>query len=175
MTAPRTQGGVVAPPIFRQAPSGQPFTFAQHHLECQTEAAPSFLDITDDVRQVVRECGVRWGQVTVFSHHTTAAIRLQENEPLLIEDLKDMLRELAPRDRYYRHNDFDIRTVNMRPNEPKNGHSHCQHILLSASETIPLVGGDLQLGRFQSVFLVELDRALERRVTVNVLGVPGAE
>jgi thiamine phosphate synthase YjbQ (UPF0047 family) len=87
--------------------------------------------------------------------------------------LKDCLLRLAPRDGYYRHNDFDIRTVNMHPDEPKNGHSHLQHLLLSTSETIPLVAGDLQLGSYQSVFLVELDGARDRRVTLTILGVPG--
>ena len=175
MAAPRSSGGVAAVPIVRQVPNGHPFTFVQHHLEYQTKPGPWFLDITEDVRQAISDCGVHWGQVTVFSNHTTAAIRIQENEPMLIEDLKDHLQRLAPADAYYRHNDFDIRTVNMHPNEPKNGHSHLQHVLLSTSETIPLIEGDLQLGRFQSVFLVELDGARDRRVTLNILGVAGYE
>ena len=98
-------------------------------------------------------------------------IRLQKNEPLLLEDLKDMLRTLAPRDKYYRHNDFGIRTVNMHPDEPKNGHSHCQQILLSTSETIPLIDGSLQMGEWQNLFLIELDNARPRRVTVSILGI----
>ena len=76
MTAPRSTGGVAAVPIVRQVPNGQPFTFVQHHLEYQTQPGPWFLDITEDVRQVVSACGVHWGQVTVFSNHTTAAIRI---------------------------------------------------------------------------------------------------
>ena len=123
------------------------------------------------MRRVVRESGMRCGQVSVDSNHTTAAIRLQENEPLLLEDLKDMLGTLAPRDKYYRHNDFDIRTVNMHPDEPKNGHSHCQQILLSTSETIPLIDGGLQMGEWQSVFLIELDTARARRVTISIVGI----
>ena len=174
MATPQGSGALAAP-LIRQVPNGQPFTFAQHHLDYSTEHGPWFLDITEDVREVVRASGLRFGQVTVYSNHTTAAIRLQENEPLLLEDLRDMLTRLAPADRYYRHNDFDIRTVNMHPNEPKNGHSHCQHILLSTSETIPLVDGGLQLGEYQSIFLVELDGARDRRVSISMLGVPGSD
>ena len=170
MLAPRTSEHHTRVPVIRQLPSTQPFAMVQHHLAYQTEAGPSFLDITEDVRQVIAASGVEWGQATVFSNHTTAAIRLQENEPLLLEDLKDLLRRLAPDGEYYRHNDFDIRTVNMHPDEPKNGHSHCQHLLLSTSETIPVVGRELQLGPFQSIFLVELDGARERQICVSVLG-----
>lgn len=169
MAAPRSAGGVVAAPS-QLTQDASPFGFAQRHLSYTTEAGPWFKEITDDVRRIVDESGLRFGQVTIFSNHTTAAIRLQENEPLLIEDLKDLLRRLAPEEGYYRHNDFDIRTVNMHSDERKNGHSHCQQLLLSTSETVLLVDGDLQLGEFQSIFLVELDGARERRVTVSIIG-----
>ena len=172
MAATPAGSATAVQPIVRQLPPGQPFTFWQHHLEYRTAEGPSFLNITEEVRQVVQASGISWGQVTVFSNHTTAAIRLQEDEPLLIEDLKDLLRRIAPREHNYRHNDFEVRTVNMHPNESPNGHSHCQHLLLSTSETIPLVDGDLQLGTWQSIFLVELDGGRERRVTVNILGIP---
>ena len=58
----------------------------------------------------------------------------------------------------------------MHENEPENGHSHCQHILLGTSETIPVLDGDLQTGEFQSIFLVELDEPRSRCVGVTVLG-----
>ena len=172
MAAPQPAGGVLAAPI-AVGPNGHAFGFAQHHLEYTTEIGPSFLDITEDVHRAVEDSGLRWGHVTIFSNHTTAAIRLQENEPLLIEDLKDFLRRIAPQEGYYRHNDFEIRTVNMHADEPKNGHSHCQHVLLSSSETVPLLDGRLQLGQFQSVFLIELCQARERRVTVSIMGTQG--
>ena len=162
---------VSALPNAGQTPQPGAFGFVHEHLDYRTEEGPWLLDITDDVRRIVRESGMSCGQVSVYSNHTTAAIRLQENEPLLLEDLKEMLGNLAPRDKYYRHNDFEIRTVNMHPNEPKNGHSHCQHILLSTSETIPLIDGALQLGEWQSVFLIELDDARPRRVTISIVGI----
>ncbi len=162
--------GVSELPTVQQAPLGGAFGFVHQDLEYRTGDGPWLLDITDDIRQVVVESGLQYGQVSVYSNHTTASIRLQENEPLLVEDLKDLLKSLAPREEYYRHNDFDIRTVNMHPNEPKNGHSHCQHMLLGTSETIPLISGNLQLGSFQSIFLIELDDSRDRRVTVSIVG-----
>ncbi len=148
------------------------FRHLHDELSYQTEDGPSFRDITDEVREIVRTSGVAFGQVSVFSQHTTAAIILQEHEPLLLEDLRDRLIRWAPPDVYYRHNDFEIRTVNMHENEPENGHSHVQHMMLGTSETIPVLEGDLQIGEFQSIFLVELDESRSRRVSVTVLGVP---
>ena len=135
-----------------------------------TERAPQFIDITDEVQEKVTESGVREGIVTVFCRHTTAAIRINENEPLLLSDMEEFLKRVAPRELYYRHNDFSIRTKNMTEDECPNAHAHCQHLLLGASETIPVVEGRLALGRWQRIFLVELDRPREREVLVHVQG-----
>lgn len=136
-----------------------------------TERAPQFIDITDEVQKKVEESGVQDGIVTVFCRHTTAAIRINENEPLLLLDMEEFLKRVAPRDLYYRHNDFSIRTHNMTEDECPNAHAHCQHLLLGASETIPVEDGKLLLGRWQRIFLVELDRPREREVYVQVLGI----
>ena len=141
-----------------------------NRLALETVRSPQFIDITQDVLAFARHVRIQNGIIVAFSRHTTAAIKINENEPLLLEDLKDLLKSLAPREEYYRHNDFDIRTVNMHPNEPKNGHSHCQHLMLGTSETIPLISGNLQLGEWQSVFLIELDESRDRRVTVSIVG-----
>jgi secondary thiamine-phosphate synthase enzyme len=142
----------------------------QKTLRFVTERAPQFLDITEAVAQAVEESGVREGIALVFSCHTTAAIRVNENEPLLLRDLEEFLKRLAPRDLYYGHNDFSVRTHNMTPDECPNAHAHCQHLLLGASETIPVAEGRLFLGRWQRIFLVELDRPREREVLVRVIG-----
>ena len=149
------------------------FRHVHDELGYRTEDGPSFRDITEEVRSIVHRSGVGFGQVSVFSQHTTAAIILQEHEPLLLDDLRDRLIAWGPPGVYYRHNDFEIRTVNMHENEPENGHSHVQHMMLGTSETIPVLSGDLHIGEFQSIFLVELDEARDRRVSVTVLGVPG--
>jgi len=131
---------------------------------------PEFIDITDEVREILGRSGVQEGTVVVFSRHTTAAIKINENEPLLLRDMADFLERTAPPAGDYRHNDFFIRTANMTQDECPNGHSHCQHLLLGASESVPVAGGELLLGRWQRVFLVELDRPREREVVVQVQG-----
>src|SRR3989337_1063559 len=135
-------------------------------LELETTAAPGFHDITEEGCAVVADSGVSHGYVTVFSVHTTAAIRINENEPLLLRDMARTLRQIAPSNAYYEHNDFGRRTVNMNEDECANGHSHCQHLFLSSSETIPVVNGAPALGQYQSIFVIELDHPKVRQVLV---------
>jgi secondary thiamine-phosphate synthase enzyme len=139
-------------------------------LEYETSTAPEFIDITDDVIAVVDASGIQFGQVAIFSQHTTAAIKINEHEPLLLRDLARTLRHFAPPNAYYEHNDFSRRTVNMNPDECANGHAHVQHLFLGTSETIPVVDGRVTLGTWQRVFLIELDHPRPRRVLVNVVG-----
>ncbi len=145
---------------------------ASEQLNFQTESAPQFIDITGLVAEIVTRHRVEVGAVVVFSRHTTAAIKINENEPLLIEDMCERLAKLFPEADDYRHNDFEIRTANMTDDEQPNGHAHCQHLMLSTSETIPIVQGRMALGRWQRIFLVELDRARPREVVVFVYGQP---
>lgn len=140
-------------------------------LIIETNEAPEFIDITEDVQRIVAESGVQFGQVTVYSTHTTAAVKVNENEPLLLEDMARVLQDFAPRHAEYAHNDFSRRTVNMEEEECANGHAHCQHLFLSTSETIPIMDGELPVGQWQRVFFIELDRPRQRRVLVNLVGV----
>lgn len=139
-------------------------------LERRAEKAPQFIDITDAVSASVEASEVREGTVTVFSRHTTAAIVINENEPLLLKDMARFLQGTAPRDGAYRHNDFVIRTANMTEDECPNGHAHCQHLFLGASETVPVSDGKLLLGRWQRVFMIELDRPRLRQIVVQIQG-----
>jgi secondary thiamine-phosphate synthase enzyme len=139
-------------------------------IEIETRGAPDFHDITDDVQAIIADSGVTFGQVTVFSTHTTAAIRINENEPLLLRDMARTLRQIAPSNAYYEHNDFGRRTVNMNPDECANGHAHCQHLFLASSETIPVLDGRATLGIYQRIFLIELDHPRMRKVLVTVVG-----
>lgn len=141
-------------------------------LHVDTGKAPHFVDVTERVTRVLKESEVQNGFALVFSKHTTAAIMIQEDEPLLLVDMKSTLERFSPSNAHYRHNDFDVRTVHMHENECPNGHSHCQHMVLGSSETIPVIDGSLALGEFQRVFVVELDPEKTRRqVLVQIMGV----
>ena len=146
-------------------------TTALRRLELETQEAIQFLDITEEVAGIIRACGLREGVVTVFSRHTTASVRIQEDEPLLLEDLRAFLERSAPPHAHYRHNDFRIRTVHMHDDESPNGHSHCMQLMMGTSETVPVMDGELQLGKWQRIFMVELDGPRPRReLLVQVLG-----
>lgn len=136
----------------------------------QASFAPEFMDITADVREIVERSGIQEGTVVIFSRHTTAAVKINENEPLLLQDMAYFLKRIAPKEAPYRHNDFAVRTANMTEDECPNGHSHCQHLLMTTSETIPVSDGELMLGQWQTLFLIELDRPRDREVIVQVQG-----
>ena len=77
-----------------------------------------------------------------FCAHTTCALLINEWEDGALEDFRRHLTELVPHEgTYYRHDDFEIRTQNMHPDERKNGHAHVKAMLLSAtSHAIPVAG-----------------------------------
>ena len=144
--------------------------FSLRSLMIRTDKGPQFIDITDGVATLAQESTIRNGFAIVFTRHTTAAIRINENEPLLLRDMEEFLRKVAPAHVHYNHNDLSRRTANMSDGEQPNGHSHCQQLLLGASEAIPIVDGQLFLGQYQRLFLVELDRGREREVVVQMVG-----
>jgi len=149
------------------------FSTAIFTLLVETTTSPEFVDITDKIVESLGDSEIKNGCAVVFSRHTTAAITIQENEPLLLNDMAMLLERLAPRNARYGHNDFSIRTVNMHEDECPNGHSHCQHLTLGSSETIPVIDGSLALGQYQHVFVVELDddKMVPREVIVQIMGV----
>jgi secondary thiamine-phosphate synthase enzyme len=139
-------------------------------LSVETQDAPDFVDITDKVAELVTESGITSGQVLIHSTHTTCSVIINESEPLLLTDMEHFLDRTAPKDMYYGHNDFAIRTVSVRPNECPNGHAHCQHMVLGTNETVPVIEGRAMLGEFQRIFVVELDEPKPRNIAVQVSG-----
>src|SRR5262245_775046 len=129
-----------------------------------------FIDVTDRIEELVDESGIENGVAVAFSAHTTAGVAINEAEPLLLEDMKRLLERFASRDAGYQHDDLSIRTVNVEPNERANGHAHCQRLFIGASESIPIVAGRLQMGKWQRVFLVELDGPRPRHLVVQLMG-----
>ena len=148
---------------------------AHHEVIKFDTPGPGFIDITDQVVKMVQETRVDLGWVMLYSKHTTAAIVINERESMLMKDIDAFLDRLAPRDSYYFHNDFSVRTENMNPDEKENGHSHCQHLVLGGSETIPVAEGKMCLGTWQRIFLVELDSPRPREVIVQVYGLGGVK
>ncbi|SUZ93581.1 uncharacterized protein METZ01_LOCUS46435 [marine metagenome] len=136
----------------------------------KTNCAPEFIDITEWVAECVSESMISNGFAVVYSKHTTAAVKINENEPLLLDDMAGFLEKIFPRHHNYQHNNFEIRTVNMTEDESPNGHAHLQHLLLGTSETVPVIDGAMQFGTYQSIFFIELDHPRPREVMVQIVG-----
>lgn len=119
-------------------------------LTVETAAAIEIVDLTPRLQDWVSASGIRDGLLTVTSPHTTARITRNEREAGLQRDMQRFLEWLAPADSAYEHN---TDTVDGRA----NAHAHLLGLLMPASESIPVADGVLQLGTWQSVFLVELD------------------
>ena len=132
-----------------------------------------FVDITDRLSAWVRASGVDTGHLNVQSLHTTAAVVVNEHEPLLLADFESLLERTAPCHGTYGHDDLSVRDINLMPNERRNGHAHCRALLLPASASLNVVGARLVLGRWQRVFLVELDGPQERELSVVMVGERG--
>jgi secondary thiamine-phosphate synthase enzyme len=135
-----------------------------------TTRPTEFVDITDQVDDFIAASAIRTGLVNVQSLHTTSAIVVNEHEPLLLSDFATLLGRAAPFRAFYRHDDAAARTVNLMPDERANGHAHCRALLLGAAASLNVVEGRLRLGRWQRVFLVELDGPRERDVAMVVTG-----
>jgi len=139
-------------------------------VNISTECPTQFVDLTPRIVSLVRDSGVQTGFVNIQSLHTTTAIVLNEHEPLLLDDFAGVFDRLAPEDRGYRHDHPFLRTVNLTEDERVNGHSHCRALLLPSNVCLNIVDGKMQLGRWQRLFLVELDGPRDRQVSVLVFG-----
>ncbi len=130
-------------------------------IEVSSTRREECIEITGRVREVVRRSGVREGLCHVMALHATAAIVVNENDdPNIGVDLLDALDRAIPRHAGWRHDRVD-----------NNAHAHIKASILGPSETLPVEGGDLLLGTWQGIMLVELDGPRSRRrIAVTVIG-----
>ena len=135
------------PPILAVS-DPEPQRYLVHHerVSLVTRRRVEFLDITDLVIDKVRRSGITDGTVNVQTLHTTTAVRINENEPLLLEDLRLLFERLAPRSRRWLHDDLESRQGPLPPDESKNGDAHARAMLLGTSETLNVTTGEVQLG-----------------------------
>ncbi|MFQ5967115.1 MAG: secondary thiamine-phosphate synthase enzyme YjbQ [Acidimicrobiia bacterium] len=141
-------------------------------LHFQTEGSNDVVDVTDLAREVLKRSGVKHGQLTLHTPHTTTSLVINEAEAGFLNDYRRRLEALVPSDLYYEHDDWEIRTENLQEDELLNGPAHVRQVLVGgASATVPVVDGQLLLGQWQRFLFIELDQARERRVIVHAQGV----
>jgi secondary thiamine-phosphate synthase enzyme len=134
-------------------------------LRLETEGEGHVVDLTEGVRRVVAASGVAAGVVSIFVGGSTAAITTMEYEPGGVYDLRATMERLVPRAPAdggdYQHN---IR------NGDDNAHAHLRASLLGPSVTVALAAGELALGTWQQIVLVDFDdRPRRREVHVQVV------
>ena len=136
----------------------------------RTQARRQFIDVTELVAERVRRSGIRDGLVSVQSHHTTTAVVVNENEPLLLGDFDRMLDRLCPRDVDYGHDDLarrgDVPARRASQRRPRTAGACCW----GSAQTIHVAGGTLQTGRWQRLLLLELDGPRTRTLSIVILG-----
>lgn len=130
-------------------------------LRLDTPGNGEIVDLTRGVASVVAAASVDRGIASVFATGSTVAVTTMEYEPGGVRDLQQLLDRLIPAAGDYEHN---------RLNHDSNSHAHQRAALIGASETIPVVGGELVLGTWQQIVLIDFDdRPRSRTVTVQVL------
>jgi len=126
-------------------------------LGVSSSSRVQFLDITSDVRGVVKESKCNEGICCVYVPHTTAAVTVNEGaDPDVSRDIIDQMEKIAPSSGRYRHTEG-------------NADAHIRSTVVGVSHMIPIRGGDLALGTWQSVFFCEFDGPRKRRVLVTVI------
>jgi len=125
-------------------------------LEVPTEKGISYVDLTERIAKLVKECKIVEGMCNIFVPATTAALMVNENDRMLIEDFRRTFNAIDER-KLYSHT--------------QNAFSHLRTNLLDTEKTIPVSSGKLLLGEWQSIMLWEFDtKPRQRNIVITVTG-----
>ena len=124
-----------------------------------------FIDLTRDVATFVRDAGAKEGAVTLFIRHTSASLTIQENaDPSVLVDLATALDTLAPENAGWTHDSEG----------PDDMPAHVKTMLTDASLQIPVLNGELALGTWQAIYLIEhRSRPHRREIVLQFIGSVG--
>ncbi|HEY5975173.1 MAG TPA: secondary thiamine-phosphate synthase enzyme YjbQ [Geobacteraceae bacterium] len=127
------------------------------YIEVRSRTRTEFVDITDEVRELVKNAGVRSGLCHLFVLHTTAGLTINEGaDPAVQRDIITFLNQRVPADFYYTHGEG-------------NSDAHIKSTLVGTSQLVPIDGGKLVLGSWQAIYLCEFDGPRPRRIAVQLL------
>jgi secondary thiamine-phosphate synthase enzyme len=135
-------------------------------LTIKTNERLHVIDLTEQVMTIVRGLRVKEGVVNLFSMHTTCTIFINEFQNALLADIKTFLETVVARDADWRHNDPAHSDC-----DRMNADSHLRAMLLGHSLTVQVSGGEVVLGRWQRLLLVELDGPRTRTLRLSFMGI----
>ena len=147
---------------------GQCFSFVQEpqyskmRFKISTKGFNDIIDITEKVSEIVKNSKIKEGICLMSCPGSTVGLTTIENDPNLLEDFKEFLEKLVPLNRPYRHD---------RTWGEKNAPSHIKSALIKPFLTVPIENGNLVLGQWQNIILIDFDnRPREREIMVKVFG-----
>jgi len=130
------------------------------YLWFNTRKHREFVNITDEVEQLVRRSGIAEGFVLVSAMHITAGVYVNDAEEGLIADIEEWLEHLAPYRADYKHH----------ATGESNGDAHLKSLLVHHEVIVPVTNGNLDLGPWQQIYYAEFDGQRRKRVILKALG-----
>ena len=130
------------------------------YLWFNTKAHREYVNISEQVEEIVARSGVQEGMALVSAMHITAGVYVNDAEDGLIQDIDEWLERLAPYNVHYRHH---------RTGET-NGDAHLKSLLLHHEVVVPITNGKLDFGPWQQIYYAEFDGQRRKRVVVKVMG-----
>lgn len=133
---------------------------ATEYLWFNTKRKRDYINLTDQVQEIVAGSGVKEGMVLVSAMHITAGVYVNDAESGIIQDIDEWAERLAPTGPDYHHH---------RTGED-NGDAHLKSLLIHNQVVVPITKGELDLGPWQQIYYAEFDGQRRKRVIVKVLG-----
>lgn len=131
------------------------------HITVNTKNRIDFLNITEEVRKVVKESNVKEGIVLINPMHITASVFINDNESGLLQDFRKWLEKLAPMDEnLYKHN----------LTGEDNAYAHLWRTIMGRETTIAITDGELDFGPWEAIFYGEFDGQRNKRILIKVVG-----
>lgn len=131
-------------------------------MEISSKGFSDIVDITEQVNKCLKKSGLKEGNITIFVSGSTAGVTSIEYEPGLIQDIPEALEKIAPSEKEYHHN---------ATWGDGNGDAHVRAAFLGASFTVPFKDGEMLLGTWQQIVVVDCDnRSRQRKIIVQIIG-----
>lgn len=134
--------------------------FHTEYLYFKTEKKREYINITNELMNILDKSAIREGMMLVSAMHITAGVFVNDAETGLLQDIDKWLENLAP---------FDINYKHHRTGET-NGDAHLKNLLVHHQVILPITNGKLDLGPWQEIYYAEFDGMRKKRMIVKIMG-----
>ncbi len=134
--------------------------FHTEYIWMNTKKLRDYINITQDVNEILKRSGIKEGLIIVSAMHITAGVYINDAESGLIQDIDEWLEKLAP---------FNINYKHHRTGET-NGDAHLKSLLIHHEVIVPVTNGEMDFGPWQQIYYAEFDGQRRKRIIVKVIG-----